>query len=454
MESRNLDTAPISKLLLKYSIPAIIAMVINGLYNVVDRIFIGNIPEVGPIAITGMGITLPVLTIVLAFGLLVGAGATANISIKLGQDRMDIAEKILGTGICLSACIGLLLTVIFVIFSDSILIAFGASDESLPYATEYMDVIAYGYIFAVMAILCNNLVRGDGNPKLSATVMVTSCCINIVLDAVFIFGFNMGIAGAAWATVIAQCFTTVSGLSYYIKDKSTVKLKKENIKLDSKMVVLIVSIGLAPFTMQLATSMVQVISNNVLKIYGGDLAIGAMTTISSVALLLNMPMIGVNQGSQPIIGFNFGAKLYDRAEATLKLSITVATIWLVISWIGIYIFAENVALIFNSNEELVEMTADGLRKYLCVMPVIATVILSANYMQAIGKAKKSMFLSLLRQVLLLIPLINILPKYFGLAGVWYAQPTADAIAFIITLVILFKTIKDYRKDNDLEELVS
>lgn len=277
-----LGTESIGKLLLKYSVPAIIGMMVNALYNVVDRMFIGNIPGVGPLAITGLGITMPIMSIVIAFGTLIGVGATTNISIKLGEGKRKKAEHIVGNAISLSVIIGLTITVLGTIFLNKILTAFGASSDTIVYAKDYMSVILFGTVLNLMSMMFSNLIRGDGNPKLSATIMAVGCATNIILDAVFIFVFNMGIQGAAFATVIAQGISSLWGLAYYLRGKSHVKFKKKNLRLDSKILKTIFAIGMAPFAMQLANSMVQLMFNSSLKNYGGDLSIGAMATISSI----------------------------------------------------------------------------------------------------------------------------------------------------------------------------
>ena len=446
-----LGTEPIGKLLLRYSLPAIIGMMVNGLYNVVDRIFIGNMPGVGPLAITGLGVTMPVMTIILAFGMLIGIGTATNISIKLGQGKKDEAEKLIGNSITLAVMVGLIIMVVGLIFGDQILQLFGASVDSLEYAKAYINIILLGTVFNMIGFIFNSTIRGDGNPKLSATIMVVGCVLNIVLDAVFIFGLGIGIKGAALATIIAQFTTAVWGLSYYTKGKSNLKLKKANLKLDKSLVSIIIAIGAAPFAMQLAASGVQVISNNALRTYGGDLAIGAMATINSIIMMVGMPIVGISQGAQPIIGFNYGCKKYDRVEKTLKLATIAATIGLTIGWVVVQLYPESIVSMFNSNAELVKISVDGIRKYLFMMPLIGMSMIGSNYIQSIGNAKQSMFLGLLRQVILLVPMMLILPKFLGLDGVWFSQPVADVISFIITFILVSREVKSHKKvDTDIE----
>ena len=449
-----LGTEPIGKLLIKYSVPAIIRMMVNGLYNVVDRIFIGNIPGVGPLAITGLGVTMPIMTIILAFGMLIGIGSVTNISIKLGQGKKEEAEQIIGNAITLAIIVGLLISIIGITFENQILHMFGASDGSLPYAKAYINIILLGTIFNLLGMVFNNSIRGDGNPKLSATIMVVGCLTNIVLDALFIMVFKMGIQGAAIATVTSQFVTAIWGLAYYTRGKSTLKFKKSSLKLNKSLVGAIFAIGCAPFAMQIAASCVQIICNNSLKTYGGDLAIGAMATINSVIMMVGMPIIGISQGAQPIIGFNYGAKKYDRADKTLKICALAATIGLSIGWLLVQLVPAPIVSMFNGDADLVSISVDGIRKYLSMMPLIGVSMIGSNYFQAIGKAKQAMFLSLLRQVILLVPMMLILPRILGLNGVWFAQPIADVISFIVTFVLLFREVKSHKvQENDEVEVI-
>lgn len=439
-----LGEAPIGKLLIKYSIPAIIGMIVNALYNVVDRIFIGNIPGVGPLAMAGLGVTMPIVTILLAFGMLVGVGTAANISIKLGQGKRDEAERIIGNSLTLGLIIGIILMAIGIIFGDSLLSLFGASEAALPFAKAYINIILFGAVFNITAFALSSSIRADGNPQISAIIMVVGCLANVVLDALFIFGFGWGIEGAALATIISQAITAVWVILYYTKGNSNLKLRKENMKLDPKIAKMIFAIGSAPFAMQLAASLVQVISNNTLKVYGGDLAIGAMATISAIAMMFLMPIFGINQGSQPIIGYNYGAKKYDRAKKAYLISTLISIIVLLIGFMLIQIFPRTIIGFFNKDEELMKIAVVGLRTYLLMLPIAAISITGSNYFQSIGSVKKAMLLSLLRQIILLIPLLIILPKSLDLTGVWLAQPVSDFLSTTITLVFIILEFKKYK----------
>ena len=441
----------IGKLLIKYSVPAIIGMMVNALYNVIDRIFIGNIPNVGSMAITGLGVTLPIMTILLAFGMLIGIGSATNISIKLGQGKKEDASHIVGNAIALSVIIGLTITVVGLIFQDQILVAFGASEDTIYYAKTYLSIILLGATFNLMGMVFSHVIRGDGNPKLSAIIMVTGCVTNIVLDALLIFVFDMGIQGAAIATITSQAITSIWGLSYFIKGKSNLKFEKSSLKLNSRIVKMIFAIGCAPFAMQIAASLVQVICNNSLKAYGGDLAIGAMATVSSIVLMVLMPSFGLVQGMQPIVGFNYGAKKYDRAIKAFKASLLVSTTIFVIGFLLIQLVPHVLVGFFNKDEVLMDITINGLKKYSLALPIISISIVGTNFIQSTGKAKSAMVLSLLRQVILLIPLILVLPRVLGLNGVWIAQPIADSTASIITAIVVIREIKSYKKIIKTEE---
>ncbi len=443
-----LGREPIGKLLLKYSVPAIIGMLVNAMYNVIDRIFIGNIPNVGSMAIAGLGVTMPILTIALAFGTLVGIGSATNISIKLGQGKKEEAQNIVGTGMLLSVVLGVLLTILGLLFSEEILTLFGASDSTLYYAKSYTDIIILGTTFSILSMFFNNIIRGDGSPHLSGVIMVVGCAVNIVLDWVFIFEFNMGIQGAATATVISQIITATWGLLYYVRKKSNLEFNSSRLRIDKNAAKSILAIGVSPFAIQLAASLVQVICNQSLKTYGGDLAIGAMATISSIAMMFLMPTFGISQGLQPIAGFNYGAGQYNRAKQALKISILASTCIFMTGLLIINLIPEVLVGLFNDDPMLMEVTVNGLKKYTLALPILSVAIVGTNYIQSIGKAKEAIFISLLRQLILLIPLLIIVPKFIGLDGVWIAQPISDAISTIIVAVVLVKEIRSYSEVNE------
>lgn len=442
---KHLGEAPIGKLLLQYSVPAIIGMIVNALYNIVDRMFIGNIPNIGSLAITGVGITMPIMTIILAFGMLIGIGATANISLNLGKGNRPTAEKLLGNAFTLSIIVGLAIAIVGTICANPILNLFGASENTLFYAKEYLNIILLGCTFNILSFSLNSTVRADGNPKMSSLTMVIGCGTNIILDYVFIFIFNLGVKGAALATIISQAITFFIILYYYTIGNSNLKLKVENFKLKKHLVTMTFAIGIAPFATQIANSLVQVIANNALKTYGSDLAIGAMTVISSLNIVFMMPIFGINQGCQPIIGFNYGAKKYKRAKETFKYATMAACVICIIGFTIIQCFPTQIISLFNNDPELTNLAMRGIRIYLLMMPIVGINIVATSYYQSIGKAKVSMFVSLLRQVILLIPFTIILPKFIGLDGVWAAGACADSLSVIITLILLRKEFKQLDK---------
>lgn len=442
---KHLGEAPIGKLLLQYSVPAIIGMIVNALYNIVDRMFIGNIPNIGSLAITGVGITMPIMTIILAFGMLIGIGATANISLNLGKGNRPTAEKLLGNAFTLSVIVGLAIAIVGTICANPILNLFGASENTLFYAKEYLNIILLGCTFNILSFSLNSTVRADGNPKMSSLTMVIGCGTNIILDYVFIFIFNLGVKGAALATIISQAITFFIILYYYTIGNSNLKLKVENFKLKKHLVTMTFAIGIAPFATQIANSLVQVIANNALKTYGSDLAIGAMTVISSLNIVFMMPIFGINQGCQPIIGFNYGAKKYKRAKETFKYATMAACVICIIGFTIIQCFPTQIISLFNNDPKLTNLAMRGIRIYLLMMPIVGINIVATSYYQSIGKAKVSMFVSLLRQVILLIPFTIILPKFIGLDGVWAAGACADSLSVIITLILLRKEFKQLDK---------
>lgn len=446
-KQKRLGEEPILKLLLSFSIPAIVGMVVNTLYNIIDRMYIGRIEGIGPLALTGVGITMPIMTIILAFGMLVGIGTAARVSLKLGEHNKDSAEEHLGNAFTLIIIISIAITILGLIFLDPILGVFGASENTEIYARQYMQIIFIGTIVNMLSFGLNHSIRSDGSPKVAMLSMLIGAITNIILDPVFIFGFGMGVRGAAIATVISQILTTVWILQYFTVGKSIIKLKMNNLKLKLPIIISIFSIGMSPFSMQLAASVVQVLANNSLKEYGGDLAIGAMTIISSVSMIFLMPIFGINQGSQPIIGYNYGAKQYDRVKETVKYGAIAATIIVVIGWIVTQLAPQVLIAIFNNDPELVGIATNGIKIYLFMMPLVGFQVISSNYFQSIGKAKISMFLSLLRQVILLIPCILILPKIFELNGIWLSGAVCDGLSSLITGIIFFYSVKKLKAED-------
>lgn len=436
-----LKTEKVGILLLKYSIPSILSMMITSLYNTVDRAFIGSIKDIGALAISGLGITMPLFTILGAFCVSIAVGGSTNISIKLGEDNKVEAEKILGNMVLLEFVVGILIAFLGNLFLDDILYIFGASNSTIIYARDYMSVIFAGAFFNLPGFALNSAIRGEGNPKLSAKIMISSCILNLILDPIFIFKFNMGIKGAAIATVICQFFVFILSISYFIRGKSNLKLKLENIRIQNRFLKIIVLVGMTQFFMELASGFIHLFTNKILKIYGGDLSIGAMTIITSIVLMFLMPIYGISQGMQTIIAYNYGAGERNRVKKTLLLAILSSIIILTLGLILIQFFPESFIKIFTDDKNLTNLANQGLKINSITLPTIGVSILGAVYFQIIGESKISIFLSLLRQVILLIPILTLLPKIYGLNGVWISQPVADIISMIIVILFLFNKLK-------------
>lgn len=444
----------VGTLLLKYSVPAILAMMVTSLYNTVDRAFIGSIEGVGALAISGLGVTMPLFTILGAFCVAIAVGGSTNISIKLGEGNKEEAERILGNTFALELSVGILIAIVGLFFLDNILYVFGASNETIPYAREYMSVIIFAAWFNLPGFALNSAIRAEGNPKLAAKMMITSCILNLILDPIFIFVFDMGIRGAAIGTVICQLVICIWSTYYFTKGKSNLKLRIQNIRLEKKYLKLIIIIALTPFFFELSAGFIHLVTNRVLKIYGGDLAIGAMTTVTSISLMFLMPVFGLSQGMQTIIAYNYGAKQYDRAKKALSLSLVVATSILTIGFILIRLFPELFVGVFTKNNELMNLAINGISINLTSLPTIGISILGPVYFQSIGSAKKSMVLSLLRQVIILIPVILIVPRIHGLNGVWMSQPISDVVTMMIIGAFLIKEFKKVSKNEEIIEKIS
>lgn len=454
-DQKRLGEVSIIKLLMEFSIPAIIGMMVNTLYNIIDRIFIGHIPEIGNMAIAGVGITMPIVTIIMAFGMLIGIGTATRISLKLGENKRDEAEQHLGNAFTLIFVISALVTIVGLVFMDDILMAFGASENTLIYAEQYIQIIFYGTVFNIIGFGLNHSIRSDGSPRVAMLSMLIGAITNIALDPIFIFTLGLGVRGGAIATVISQLVSAIWVIYYFTKGKSVLKIKKKYLKLDRKIVMSIFAIGVSPFSMQLAQCAVQVISNNSLQVYGGDSAVAAMTVINSLSLIFLMPIYGINQGVQPIIGYNYGAQKFDRVKEAVKYAVIGATLIVTLGFFVIEIFPKQLICLFNNDPELLSMGAKGMRIYLCTFPFIGFQIIAMNYFQSTGKVKISMFLSLLRQIIILIPCIIIIPKFLGLTGIWLAGPVSDMIALVITIVMFIKYSKElWTSEEDLNNVVA
>ncbi|MCT4509981.1 MAG: MATE family efflux transporter [Tepidibacter sp.] len=452
-KQKRLGTQNVAKLLMEFSFPAIIGMLINILYNIVDRIFIGK--GVGAIAISAVGLTLPFSTIMMAFGMLAGIGGSALISIRLGEGKHDEAEKILGNTFILLSIISILVTVAGIVFLDPLLRLFGASNVTFNYAKDYIFIILAGAIFNAVGFGLNGSIRSDGSPKTAMMTNLIGAITNIILDYIFIMKMNMGIKGAAIATIIGQSFNTIWVLRYFIiSNKSSMKLKVKNMKLDINTVKGIFAIGMSPFVIQLASSVVNVLSNNTLKLNGGDYAIGAMSILISITMIFLMPVFGITQGAQPILGYNYGAMKIDRVKKCLILAISAASVLCITGFVFVEFLPGFMISIFSDDENILRIGTKGLQMFLFMIPIIGFQIVTSNFFQAIGKAKISIALSLSRQVLILIPMLILLPKLYGLNGVWIAYPISDFLSSLITLIFLIKEWKSMTLRENTEENIN
>jgi putative MATE family efflux protein len=429
----NLEHEKIGKLMWSYFVPSFAAMMASALYNIVDRIYIGQ--GVDALALAGLSVIFPLMIIIMAFGMLVGIGSAVRISLSLGEKDYHRANRILGNALFLSFTLGIVLMIAGFLVRDKVLMLFGAGPETLKYASDYFVIILAGIPFAMTGYALNNIIRAEGNPRIAMVSIFISAGINIILDPILIFGFDMGVKGAAYATIFSQFVLFVWVLLHFRGKKSIVKLVIPNIYPDPYIIKYIVSIGFAPFAMNAAASVITAIMNTQFIKYGGDISVGAAGIVNSATMMMVMTIISINMAIQPIIGFNYGAGLYCRVKETAVKAIKYGTLVATGGWLICMLIPGVVVSIFNSdNMELRQAGIMGLRIYCAVLPVIGFQIIASSYFQAIGKAKLATFLSLLRQIIVLLPLILLLPKFWGVEGVWIANPVSDLVAAVITFI--------------------
>ena len=449
-KTKELAELPIPRLMLKFFIPSFIGVFVNALYNIVDRVFIGQ--GVGSMALSGISVIFPVMLIVMGFGMLIGIGAGVLVSINMGKRDMEKAEQVLGSSFLLMLLVSVLITVIGFSIKGPMLQSFGATAETIGYANDYLNIILAGTVFQVVGFSLNNIIRAEGNARTAMYSMLISAGTNLVLDPIFIFGFGMGVKGAAYATVISMIVLTVWVLLHFRSSKSVVKLKSENIRFNYQILLEIMAIGMAPFFMQIANSFVQGLLNTKLIAFGGDLAVGAMGIVNSVSTMIIMAIVAINMASQPIIGFNYGAKSYSRVKEALKIAMISASGIALLAFALVQIFPEPIVQVFNSSDSgLLDFGKDGLRIGLLALPVVGFQVVVGNFFQSMGQAKIAVLLTLLRQVIILIPLLFILPNYLGLRGIWISMPISDCCSAII--VVFFLT-HQWKKLNVLAEVHS
>lgn len=437
-DNRNfLGTEPIGKLLLKLSIPTVIAQLINMLYNVVDRIYIGHIAGDGSLALTGVGVCMPILIIVSAFAALVGSGGAPRASICMGKQDDESAERILGNCFALQVVISFALTAVLLIWSEDLLFAFGASENTIGYATDYMRIYALGTIFVQLTLGMNSFITAQGFTKVSMISVIIGAVCNITLDPIFIFALHMGVKGAALATIISQAISTIWGVSFLCGKRTQIHLKREYLHIETKVVLPCVALGLATFIMQASESVVSICFNSSLLRYGGDIAVGAMTILTSVMQFAMLPLQGIAQGSQPIASYNYGARNVERVKRTFRVLLITCLAYSISLWTAVEIAPKLFVSIFTADEALVEFAAPMLRIYLGGLFMFGIQIACQMTFTSLGKAMNSIVVAVVRKFVLLFPLIYIMPCIVSnqTQGVYMAEPIADIIAVTFTSVL-------------------
>lgn len=437
-----LGTESIGKLLMQYAVPAIIAMTASSLYNMVDSIFIGN--GVGAMAISGLALTFPLMNLAAAFGSLVGVGAATLISVKLGQRDYDTAQRVLGNVLVLNIILGVGFTLVVLPFLEPILYFFGGSDQTVGYARDYMEIILWGNAVTHIYLGLNAVLRSAGHPQKAMYATIATVIINTILDPIFIYGFDWGIRGAAIATITAQVIALMWQFKLFCNKEELLHFHKGIFRLKRKIVFDSLAIGLSPFLMNMAACFIVIVVNQGLKKYGGDLAIGAFGIVNRLVFIIVMIVMGFNQGMQPIAGYNYGARQYLRVNKVLKLTVIYATCVTTFGFLVGMLIPELTVSIFTNDADLIALSARGLRITVIFFPIIGFQMVTSNFFQSIGMAGKAIFLSLSRQLLILLPCLLILPRFFGEWGVWYSMPVSDILASLIAAAMLVAQFRKFK----------
>ena len=440
-----LGTKPVGRLLMQYAMPAIVAMVASSLYNMVDSIFIGQ--GVGPMAISGLAITFPFMNLSGAIGACIGVGASTYLSVKLGQKDYSTAQHILGNSVVLKIITGIIFGALCLLFLEPILRFFGATDNTLPYAREYMEIILLGNVFTHLYFGMNALLRAASKPKQAMYATIFTVVLNTALDPLFIYTFHMGIRGAALATILSQMTALSWQLWQFSKPKELLHFKRGIYGLKWSIIKNILAIGVSPLAMNACSCIVVIFINTALVRHGGDMAVGAYGIANRLGFLFFMIVMGINQGMQPIAGYNYGAQQLDRMLRVLKLSMTAATVVMVVGWLVGELIPWQCARLFTSDPELLENSVRGIRINMIAFPLIGSQAVITNFFQSIGKAKISIFLSLSRQMIFLLPLLIALPPLMGIDGVWTAMPASDAIAFVVTWIVMIRYMRKFNQQH-------
>lgn len=443
-----LGTKPVGKLLMQYAIPAIIAMTASSLYNMVDSIFIGQ--GVGAMAISGLAITFPFMNLSAAFGAAIGLGASTLMSVKLGQKDYRTAENILGNTITLNIIIGVTFGVVCLMFLDPILRFFGASDQTIVYARDYMEIILLGNAITHLYFGMNSALRSASKPRHAMYATMFTVVLNTILDPLFIWTFGLGIRGAAYATVLSQLVALIWQFWIFSNPKELIRLKRGIYSLRGDLVKNIIGIGISPFSMNVCACMVVIFINNQLVRFGGDMSVGAYGIANRIVFIFLMFVMGINQGMQPIAGYNYGAQKLDRMMQVVKYSIIAATVVMIAGWFLAMLAPRQCVSLFTTDKHLIDTTVHGMRIMMVMLPIVGYQMVITNFFQCIGKVKISIFLSLSRQLLFLLPALALLPIWFGLDGVWLAQPVSDLIASVVTawiMIVYMHKFKLQHKEN-------
>ena len=450
-----LGTAPVGKLLFRLALPTVLAQLINMLYNIVDRIYIGHIPEVGDLALTGVGVCMPVIMLVSAFAALVSSGGAPRASIFMGKQDMDSAEKTLGNCLSLQVIVSLVLTVILCIWNEDLLLAFGASENTITYAVGYMNIYALGTLFVQLTLGMNAYITAQGYSNIAMYSVLIGAVANIALDPLFIYTFHMGVKGAALATIISQALSCVWVISFLCSKKAILRIRLKNLRISPSVVLPCIALGSAAFIMQASESVIFVCFNTSLRAYGGDIAVGAMTILSSVMQFAMLPMQGFAQGAQPIASYNFGAKNVDRVKSAFRLLLGVSLAYSVVLWTAVMLFPRGFAAIFTDKPELLDYAASVIRIYFGGMLLFGIQIACQMTFVSLGNAPSSVLVAVVRKFVLLLPLIYIVPHFTAdpTKGVYLAEPIADILAVTFTAILFYfqfrKAIRSIAPTDDL-----
>ena len=448
----DLGTKPIGHLLWKYALPAIVAMLASSLYNMVDSIFIGQ--GVGPIAISGLAITFPFMNLTGAFGAAIGVGSSTYLSVKLGQKDYLTAENILGNTVMLNIYMGVVLSVVCLLLLDPILRFFGASDATLPYARQYMVIILAGNVITHTYLGLNAVLRAASKPRQAMNATIFTVVVNTILDPIFIYpwGLGLGISGAAYATILAQVLALCYQLRLLSDKRELIHFRRGTYRLHSQIVKSIISIGISPFSMNVCSCIIVIFINNQLVHYGGDLSVGAYGISNKILFIFVMFVIGLNQGMQPIAGYNYGAQKFDRLMHVVKLTMLSATAVMTVGWCLAIFMPRLCVRLFTTDATLISISANALRIMCCMFPIVGYQMVVTNFFQCIGKVKVSIFLSLSRQLIFLLPMLWLLPHLFQLNGVWFSMPASDLLASLVTAWIMARYMRKFMRQQQEKEI--